>query len=39
MELLSILNELGSSITATYIAGELNIVADEISRMHIGDAW
>jgi hypothetical protein len=26
-------------MVATYISGEQNSVADEISRMHIGDAW
>jgi hypothetical protein len=34
-----LLNKINSSIVATYISGVDNVVADKLSRMHVGDAW
>ena len=33
------MQDINASMIATHIAGESNIVADRLSRMHIGDAW
>ena len=34
-----ILFEENASIIATHIRGECNLVADALSRVHVGDAW